>query len=98
MKLNNIHILKGMFPEDTGHVIKEKVIRFAHIDVDVYQSAKDIFNYIWSKVVIGGIIVFDDYGFPSCSGITKFINEIKNDNDKILIYNLTGQAILIKRK
>jgi O-methyltransferase len=94
--LDNIVILKGIFPEETAHLILNEQFRFCHIDVDTYQSAKDVFEWIWNKLVVGGIIVFDDYGFKFCEGVTKFVDEIKFLPDHLFIHNLNGHAILIK--
>lgn len=93
----NTEILKGIFPEETGTMITSKSFRFCHIDVDVYQSTKDIVDWIWPKLVIGGIILIDDFGFIGCDGVTNYINKLKADPDKIIIHNLNGHAILIKR-
>jgi O-methyltransferase len=49
-------------------------------------------------MVIGGIIVFDDYGFSGCGGITKYVNEERNKNDRLIIHNLNGHGIIIKIK
>ena len=40
-----------------------------HIDVDVYQSAKDVLDWAWPRLSPGGVVVFDDYGFPACPGV-----------------------------
>ena len=90
-------IIKGVFPEDSSYCIKDDKIRLCHIDVDVYQSAKDAFEWVWKRVVSGGIVVFDDYGFQTCSGVRKFVDEIKDNHDNIFIHNLNGQAIIIKK-
>lgn len=37
----NVKILKGMFPDDTGNQLEKETFRFCHIDVDVYQSARE---------------------------------------------------------
>lgn len=97
MKLENIEILEGIFPDQTGHAIESRRFRFCHIDVDVYQSAKDIVEWIWDKLIPGGFIVFDDYGFPGCSGIAAFVDEQMKLRDRIILHNLNGHAILIKR-
>jgi O-methyltransferase len=98
-KLNNINLLQGIFPEDTQHLIPPATkFRFCHIDVDVYRSAEDIVNWIWDKLLPGGIILFDDYGFITCDGITAFVNEQKKKTDRIFFYNLNGHAILVKLK
>lgn len=47
-------------------------------------------------MVPGGIIVFDDYGSFSCTGVQKYIDEQKNLRDCICIYNLNGHAVWIK--
>ena len=96
LKLDNANILVGIFPEETSKFICEKTFRFCHIDVDVYQSAKDIIKWLWPKLVIGGMVVFDDYGFKKCNGITCFVNEERNKKDRLVIHNLNGHAILIK--
>ncbi len=96
MNLDNVELLAGIFPEQTGHLIEGLQFRFCHIDVDVYQSAKDIVEWIWNKMVPGGIIVYDDYGFSGCTGITKFVNEQIMIKDRFIIHNLNGHAIIVK--
>jgi O-methyltransferase len=95
--LKNIKILQGIFPEDTRHLIPPgQRFRFCHIDVDVYQSARGILDWIWEKLLPGGIVLFDDYGFITCDGITQFVNEQRKLKDRLCFYNINGHAILIK--
>lgn len=90
-------VLKGIFPEQTSSFMPQNSkFSFCHIDVDVYQSAKDIVEWIWEKLVVGGIIVFDDYGFHYCNGVTTYVNELKQRKDCMVIHNLNGHAVLIK--
>ncbi len=96
LNLDNVKILKGMFPEESSHLVMDTTFRFCHIDVDVYQSAKDILEWVWPKMVSGGMVVFDDYGFRSCDGITKLVNEYFERKDRFILYNLNGHAIMIK--
>jgi O-methyltransferase len=98
VKVTNYQILKGVFPEDTGKEIADKKFALVYLDVDVYLSTKDAFNYVWKNIVPGGIVVFDDYGMISaCEGISRFVNEIKGDKDKVFTQNINGQAYIIKR-
>ena len=97
LKLNNTKILVGTFPDETSRLINDQAFRFCHVDVDVYQSAKDITEWIWPKLIIGGMIVFDDYGFWGCEGVTRFVDEERNKKDRIVVQNLNGHAIVIKR-
>jgi O-methyltransferase len=98
LKVSNFEIMTGIFPEETGEVVADKKFALVYLDVDVYQSTKDAFAFVWDNVSKGGIVAFDDYGMVSaCEGISRFVNEIRDDKDKIFIANLNGQAYIIKK-
>jgi O-methyltransferase len=94
--LENVIVLKGIFPDETAGMIPITWFRFCHIDVDTYQSAKDVLEWVWGKLLVGGIVIFDDYGFRYCEGVTKLVEELRGLPDRLLIHNLNGHAILIK--
>ena len=96
MNLDNVELLEGIFPDQTGQRVEGMQFRFCHIDVDVYQSAKDVVEWIWDRMVPGGIIVYDDYGFYGCDGITKHVDEQMMFKDRLVIHNLNGHAIILK--
>ena len=99
LEITNVRILKGIFPDETAALIEPGArFRLVHIDVDVYQSAKDVMAWIWERIVPGGIVVYDDYGFQTCQGITKYVNEQIAEEDRVVLYNLNGHAIVIKTK
>jgi len=98
LRLKNVKILQGIFPDETFKDVEKEVFRLCHIDVDVYQSAKDITEWIWSRMVIGGMIVYDDYGSFGCAGITSLVEEQKHNEDRLSLYNLNGHAVVIKIK
>jgi len=94
--LNNYTILQGVFPEDTAGLIKESKFSLCHVDVDVYLSALDIEKWIWPKLSIGGMMIYDDYGFSGCNGIKNFVNQERQKGDRLIIHNLNGHAIVVK--
>jgi O-methyltransferase len=96
LELPNARILKGVFPDQSASALENLKFRFCHIDVDVYRSAKDIVEWIWQKLDIGGVIVFDDYGFDTTPGITRFVDEQRKLHDRMIVYNLNGHAIMVK--
>ena len=96
MKLSNVQVHKGMFPDDTSHSIEQSRFRLCHIDVDVYESASQTFHWAWPRLVVGGVVVFDDYGFYSCSGVTRFVNQMIGQRDRLVIYNNNGHALVVK--
>lgn len=96
MGLDNVKILHGIFPDETAHIVDNIKFRLCHIDVDVYNSARDIVDWIWEKMIPGGLLIYDDYGFVSCDGITKYVNEQMQLNDRLVFHNLNGHAVVIK--
>jgi O-methyltransferase len=92
----NYEILQGIFPEDTAHKIADKKFAICHIDVDVYQSAKDVLDWVWPRLSVGGVVVYDDYGFINCDGIIKLVNEQRRRTDCVVLHNLNGHAIQVK--
>jgi O-methyltransferase len=97
MGITNARILRGIFPDETAGLIEPGArFRLCHIDVDVYESAKDVMAWIWDRMVVGGIVVYDDYGFKVCGGITKYVNEQVTAKDRLVLHNLNGHAIVVK--
>jgi O-methyltransferase len=95
--LTNVTLLQGIFPEDTASQVTAETLRLVHVDVDVYQSAKDVFEWAWPRLASGGIAVFDDYGFPACPGVTRFVDDQRQRSDRLVLHNLNGHGIVVKR-
>jgi len=95
MRLNNVRMLVGMFPHETAMQVTANKLALVHIDVDVHDSAKWCFDWAWPRMAPGGAVVFDDYGFYGCEGVTRMVNGIR-EQDATVIYNLNGHAIVLK--
>jgi O-methyltransferase len=95
--LENVTLLEGVFPEETADRIADRTFRLCHCDVDVYQSASDVLEWVWPRLAGGGMIVFDDYGFPACPGVTKLVDEQRLRDDRLVLHNLNGHGLVIKR-
>jgi O-methyltransferase len=96
MGLGNCELLQGVFPDQTGARISDRKFRLCHIDVDVYNSAHDVNEWVWPRLVTGGMVVYDDYGFEPCIGVTRYVNEQLDQPDRMVLHNLNGHAIVIK--
>jgi O-methyltransferase len=96
LQLESVQVLQGIFPQETGKIVADRTFRLCHIDVDVYQSAREVTAWVWERLVTGGLIVFDDYGFVNEQGVTHFVNEQRSQDDRLVIYNLNGHAIVVK--
>jgi O-methyltransferase len=93
----NVELLQGVFPDETADRITDGQFRLCHCDVDVYRSAKDVFDWVWPRLQPGGMVVFDDYGFPACPGVTRFVDEQRLLDDRTVIHNLNGHGLVVKR-
>jgi O-methyltransferase len=96
MNLTNTTVLEGIFPEETGGRVTSDKIALLHSDVDVYQSSRDVVEWALPRLSVGGVIIFDDYGFYSCEGVTRYVNELRADENLFFIHNLNGHAVFIK--
>lgn len=92
-------ILVGTFPDDHPE-FKIPQLSFVHCDVDAYKSTKDIVEWCLPRLRLGGMVVFDDYGFRGCEGVTRYVNELVNrpsiNSLFTCVHNLNGHAILIR--
>ena len=48
------------------------------------------------SLVVGGVIVFDDYGGDGMDGVQQAVHEIASKLPGVLIHNLNGHALLVK--
>ncbi len=96
MDIHNHEILQGIFPEETGDKIADRKFSLCHIDVDVYKSAQDVLDWVWPRLLVGGVVIYDDYGFPTCDGVTKLVNERMATEGALTLHNLNGHAVVIK--
>jgi O-methyltransferase len=95
--VDNVAILQGIFPDDTGASLADTAFRFCHIDVDVYRSGKGVLDWVWPRLAVGGIVVFDDFGFPSTRGIAQLVHEEETRSDLVCVQNVNGHAVFIKK-
>ncbi len=90
-----INIHKGWIPRCFSGVERGDFC-FVHIDVDLYQPTLESIEFFYPRMNQGGLILCDDYGFTSCPGATKAINEFLQDKEEKMISLSGGGGFLIK--
>lgn len=91
-----IHLVKGWF-SDTLPVTDTGEIALLHLDCDLYQSVKFCLETLYDKVVEGGCIVIDDYGY--WSGCKKAVDEFIHNRDlKVKIIKVDSQGVYYFKK
>lgn len=76
--------------------VPEAAYSFVHIDVDLYDPTKGAIEYFFPRLVLGGIIVCDDYGFLHWPGAKRAIDEYCLPRGIPVIPLTTGQCVVIK--
>ena len=69
-----IKIYKGWVPEKFDEV-KNIKFSFVHIDVDLYEPTLNSLDFFFPRLIVGGIIVCDDYNSFEFSGAKKAWDE-----------------------
>lgn len=59
----NAKIFKGLFPGTLKDEVKD--LAFVHIDCDLLGGCTSALELLWPRMVGGGIMAFDDWGFSS---------------------------------
>jgi hypothetical protein len=96
-KVKNIKVLNGSFAKVSEKIIDEK-IKFVHLDTDLYKPTLDVLNFITPRLIVGGIVVVDDYNAAKCPGIKMAVQEFLVEN--LGIFTTWGfgteQIVLVK--
>ena len=95
LKFDNVALHQGLFP-DTAHesILEGTRFRFVHVDCDIYRSVLHSCGYFFPRMESGGVIVFDDYGFPSCPGAKEAVDQFVLMTERHRIYLPTGQCFV----
>ncbi|MBE0669799.1 MAG: class I SAM-dependent methyltransferase [Anaerolineales bacterium] len=92
----NILVFKGRFQE-TCQELENKKIHFVHLDVDIYDPTMFGLKFFHERLALGGVIIVDDYGFTTCPGVKKAVDEfVAVTPGYFSMTLLTGQYILVK--
>jgi len=76
----NVTLKKGWSPQIFDE-FNDAAFSFVHIDVDLYNSVMDACNFFYPRMVKGGIMLFDDYGWESTKGAKKAVDEFFSDKE-----------------
>ena len=88
-------LYKGWIPE-RFHEIADKTFSFVHVDLDIYEPTKASVEFFYPRLNPGGILVCDDYGFTTCPGATRAIDEYLLDKPEKMLSLPDGGGMLIK--
>jgi len=88
-------LYKGWIP-DRFPEIAGKAFSLVHVDVDIYEPTRDSVEFFYPRLSAGGLLVCDDYGFTTCPGATRAVDEFLNDKPEKMIALPDGGGVFIK--
>jgi hypothetical protein len=95
-QFKNVDIYKGRF-QDTSPVLDDAPMHFVHLDMDIYEPTIFALRFFSERLVAGGVMLLDDYGFETCPGIEKAVKEFSSENaDYFGIPLMSGQYMFVK--
>lgn len=94
-EFRHLEIHKGWIPEVLA-VADERSFSFVHIDVDLYSPTIESLRFFYPRMSPGGIILCDDYGFSSCPGATRAVDEFLAGKEESMLALSCGGGFLIK--
>ena len=95
-EFENVHILKGWIPDRFAEV-GDRQFKLVHIDVDLYQPTLDSLEFFYHRMIPGGVIIMDDYGFENCPGAHQAAITFMKNRSENIIQLTTGQGVIIRQ-
>ena len=93
-KIPNVAIVKGPVPYTLTEVNIESVA-YLHIDMNCTPPEKAAIEHFWPKVVKGGLVIWDDYGFSGHESQKKAADDFAAGIGRKILQLPTGQGLLI---
>jgi O-methyltransferase len=92
----NVRFYQGLFPATSGPIAQIK-FSLVHVDADIYDSVRACCEFFYSRLEKNAIMLFDDYGFPTCPGARKAVDEFFSDKPEVPFYLPTGQCLIVRK-
>ena len=92
----NVIIIKGVLPDVLDEHSPEK-IAFLHIDLNSVKPEIGVLEIFFDRVVSGGIVIFDDYGWLEYVRQRRAEDEFMDERGYSIMELPTGQGLVVKR-
>ncbi len=92
----NVKVIQGVVPDSLQAQSPEK-IAFMHIDMNSARAEVEALEVLFDRVVPGGMIVLDDYGWQWYRAQKEAEDQFLNSRGYSVLEIPTGQGLVIKR-
>jgi hypothetical protein len=95
---DRITLIKGQIPQVfLSNPLWGRKFALVHIDLDLYEPTRNALEFGWEKLSNGGSLICDDYGFSTCPGATKAVNEFLENHPDVQISVLAVGGIVVRK-
>jgi O-methyltransferase len=91
-----IHVVRGVLPDSLAQTSPDS-IGFLHIDLNSPAAEVGVLEVLWDRVLPGGVVVFDDYGWKIFHKQKQAEDEFMRARGHEILELPTGQGLVIKR-
>ncbi|MEM7295657.1 MAG: TylF/MycF/NovP-related O-methyltransferase [Pseudomonadota bacterium] len=91
----NAHFVRGVIPDSFAVACPQK-IAFLHVDLNAAAAEIAALEVLFDRVVLGGMIVFDDYGWSGYQAQRLAEDAFMAERGHHILELPTGQGLLIK--
>jgi O-methyltransferase len=91
----NARVIRGRVP-DTLEQIDSNMISYVSMDMNIIEPEIAAGEFLWPRMISGGIIVLDDYGWRPHIGQKHAWDEFAEARGQMILALPTGQGLLIK--
>ncbi len=90
----NVRFHPGWIPTRFG-AVADRRFALVHLDVDLHRPTSDALAFFYPRMVPGGVIICDDYGFDTCPGARLAMDEFFHDRAETVLHLPTGQGVVL---
>jgi len=92
---HNVKVIKGVVP-DILHEVSPEKISYLHMDLNSPRAETAGLEILYDRVVSGGVIVFDDYGWKPYRLQMEAADKFMNERGQFVMELPTGQGLVVK--
>jgi O-methyltransferase len=92
---SNVVVMEGAVPEILPHIPSERIV-YLSLDMNCALPEQRAVEYFWDRIVPGGVILHDDYGFELHEEQRKMLDRFAASRGVPVLALPTGQGIILK--
>lgn len=94
--LDNFQFHPGVFPDTASEISPDERFCLVNIDLDIYCPTLAACEFFYPRMVIGGVMVLNDYRASMCKGATAAIDEFFADKSEEIIFEGVERTFVYK--